>query len=80
MIQAVQVSETPSSARDFDPTEDQGLRTAWAVAWLREYQCHTRYLSLLDLEEADEVRVRSAWLDWWDATCVCREALRRLEE
>jgi hypothetical protein len=60
-------------------TEDDELRTAWAKAWLREYRCHTRYISLLTVDEAAELDLRFAWLDWWDAACVCREALRRLE-
>jgi hypothetical protein len=60
-------------------TEDHELRTAWAKAWLREYRCHTRYLSLLTVDAAAELELRFAWLDWWDAACVCREALHRLE-
>ena len=60
-------------------TEDYKLRTAWAKAWLREYRCHTRYLSLLAVDAAAELDLRFAWLHWWDATCVCREALRQLE-
>jgi hypothetical protein len=59
--------------------DDHTLRTAWAAAWLREYRCHTRYLSLLALDAGEEIELRFAWLDWWDATCVCRDALRRLE-
>jgi hypothetical protein len=59
--------------------DDHTLRTAWAAAWLREYRCHTRYLSLLALDAGEEIELRFAWLDRWKATCVCRDALRRLE-
>ena len=78
-IETLQVSVSLEPSLDFDPDEDHTLRTAWAAAWLREYRCNTRYLSLLALDAADEVEVRLAWLDWWDAACTCREALRRLE-
>lgn len=61
------------------PAEDQQLRAAWAAAWVREYRCHTRYLSLLAEDAVEELDLRFAWLEWWNATCVCREALRRLE-
>jgi hypothetical protein len=57
----------------------QPLHAAWAAAWLREYRCHTRYLSLLAQDMVEDFELRFAWLDWWNATCVCREALRRLE-
>ena len=59
--------------------EDCVLRAAWAAAALREYRCHARYISLLAREAVGELNLRFAWLEWWDATCVCREALRRLE-
>lgn len=59
--------------------EEQPLRAAWAAAWLREYRCHTRYLSLLAQDLVEDLELRFAWLDWWNAACVCREALRRLE-
>jgi hypothetical protein len=59
--------------------EDQRLRAAWGAAWLREYRCHIRYVSLLALDAVEDIEVRLAWLDWWNAACVCREALRRLE-
>lgn len=61
------------------PGGDRALRAAWAAAWLREYQCHTHYLSLLDRDEVGELELRFAWLDWWDASCVCRAAAERLE-
>jgi hypothetical protein len=64
---------------DAASTEEPSLRTAWAAAWLREYRCHTRYLSLLALDAVEEFELRFAWLDWWNATCVCRDALLRLE-
>lgn len=67
------------SAVSFKAAESERLRAAWAAAWLREYRCHTRYVSLLALDTAEELELRFAWLEWWDATCVCREALRRLE-
>jgi hypothetical protein len=66
-------------AGDFAAAEVGTLRDAWAAAWLREYRCHTRYLSLLATDSAGELELRFAWLEWWDASCVCREALRRLE-
>jgi hypothetical protein len=77
--------ETAKLAGDFGPgvdlpfPEDQALRAAWEKAWLREYRCHSRYLSLLAVDAATELQLRFAWLDWWDAACMCREALRRLE-
>jgi hypothetical protein len=80
MIETLQVSGALRSTVDFDSTEDHRLRAVWAAAWLREYRCNTRYLSLLALDATDELEMRFAWLDWWDAACVCREALRRLEE
>ena len=64
---------------DFAATEGERLRAAWTTAWLREYRCHARYISLLALDAAEELELRFAWLEWWDATCVCREALRRLD-
>jgi hypothetical protein len=62
-----------------DSGNEHSLRAAWAAAWLREYRCHTHYLALLALDAAEELELRFAWLDWWDATCVCREAAARLE-
>ena len=62
-----------------DPAQNEPLRAAWAAAWLQEYRCHVRYLSLLADDAAEELELRFAWLEWWDAACVCREALRRLE-
>ena len=69
---------TPESL-DFASAEYHRLRAAWAAAWLREYRCHVRYHSLLALDVVEELELRFAWLEWWDATCVCRETLRRLE-
>jgi hypothetical protein len=60
-------------------TDDHSLWVAWAAAWLREYECQTRYLSLLALEAAEDVELRLAWLQWWQATCDCRDASRRLD-
>ena len=65
---------------DLAPGDVEGLRAAWAAAWLREDRCETRYLCLLQAEPAEELELRFAWLEWWDATCVCREALQRLEK
>jgi hypothetical protein len=88
MQKASEAKKAPETARisgtrrpGVDPsfTEDQELRAAWAKAWLREYRCHTRYLSLLAVDTAAALELRFAWLDWWDAACVCREAARRLE-
>lgn len=62
------------------PPEDHALWEAWAEAWLREYRCHARYLSLLALDAAEECELRYAWLEWWSATCDCRDASRRLDE
>jgi hypothetical protein len=60
-------------------TEEERFRAAWAKAWLREYRCESRYQSLLGSGKAGETELRLAWLAWWDAACVCREALERLE-
>ena len=88
MQKASEAKKAPETARisgtrrpGVDPsfTEDQELRAAWAKAWLREYRCHTRYLSLLAVDAVAELELRFAWLDRWDAACVCREAARRLE-
>ena len=79
MIESYQVSGNDADPIKFAPIEDQRLRAAWAAAWLREYRCHTRYVALLALDVVEEIELRVAWLDWWDATCVCREALHRLE-
>jgi hypothetical protein len=63
-----------------DPSmEEESFRAAWAMAWLREYRCETRYQSLLGSGQAGDTELRLAWLAWWDAACVCREALERLE-
>lgn len=70
---------TLRSAVDLAAAEGEQLRAAWAAAWLREYRCHARYIALLAHEAVEELELRFAWLDWWDATCVCRDALRRLE-
>lgn len=74
------MSANARSFLDFAPAEDHRLRATWAAGWLREYRCRTRYVSLLTLDSVEELEVRFAWLDWWDATCACREALRRLED
>jgi hypothetical protein len=73
------MSPNSRATLDIASAEDHGLRAAWAAAALREYRCHARYISLLALEAAGELELRFAWLEWWDATCVCREALLRLE-
>jgi hypothetical protein len=79
MVNGDQVLGNLRSAVDFAAAEVERLHAAWAAAWLREYRCQTRYISLLEVEAAEELELRFAWLEWWDATCVCREALRRLE-
>ena len=79
MLEAARNAGNFRSGLDQSSSEDYELRTAWAKAWLREYRCHTRYLSLIAVDAAAEIELRFAWLDWWDAACVCREALRRLE-
>jgi hypothetical protein len=79
MTDSLQGSGAYTDLVDAASTEEPSLRTAWAVAWLREYRCHTRYLSLLALDAVEEFELRFAWLDWWNATCVCRDALLRLE-
>jgi hypothetical protein len=68
-----------SDATNVPDTTEHELRAAWSKAWLREYRCHNRYLSLLAIDAPTELELRFAWLDWWDAACVCREAFRRLE-
>jgi hypothetical protein len=79
MVEANGMFGSLRSAVSFAASESERLRAAWAAAWLREYRCRTRYVSLLALDAAEELELRFAWLEWWDATCVCREALRRLE-
>jgi hypothetical protein len=79
MVNADGILENFRSAVDFATAEVARLRAAWAAAWLREYRCQTRYFSLLEVDAAEELELRFAWLEWWDAACVCREALRRLE-
>jgi hypothetical protein len=37
-------------------------------------------VELHDLDAGEELELRFAWLDWWDANCAGREALRRLDE
>lgn len=64
---------------DFLYREHDPLRDAWAAAWLREYQCHTRYLALLAMDNAEDRELRLAWLHWWHAARACREALAHLE-
>lgn len=56
------------------------LWVAWEEAWLREYRCYARYLSLLALDGTEDVELASAWLEWWNATCDCRDASRRLDD
>jgi hypothetical protein len=73
------MSGNDADSMKFAPLEEQRLRAAWAAAWLREYRCQTRYVALLALDAVEDLELRLAWLDWWNATCVCREALRRLE-
>jgi hypothetical protein len=79
MIDSGQTPGTHPAPANGACAEEQPLHAAWAVAWLREYRCHTRYLSLLAQDLVEDLELRFAWLDWWNATCVCREALRRLE-
>lgn len=79
MIESFQLYSAPAAAADLPTAEDHRLRSAWAAAWLREYRCHTRYLSLLALDAVEDLELRLAWLDWWNATCICEEASRRLE-
>ena len=79
MIESYQVPGNDANPITLAPMEEQRLRAAWAAAWLREYRCHARYIALLALDAVGEIELRLAWLDWWNATCVCREALRRLE-
>jgi hypothetical protein len=79
MTDPLQMSGVRAAAVDAVPAEDHTLRVAWEAAWLQEYRCHMRYLSLLALDAAEDCELRFAWLDWWNATCVCRDALRRLE-
>jgi hypothetical protein len=79
MVDADRILGNFRSAVDFAATEVGRLRAAWAAAWLREYRCQTRYIALLEVDAAEELELRFAWLEWWDAACVCREALRRLE-
>jgi hypothetical protein len=79
MIESPQTLRTRAAPINVASAEEQPLRAAWAAAWLREYRCHTRYLSLLAQDIVEDFELRFAWLDWWNATCVCREALRRLE-
>ncbi|HEY6456248.1 MAG TPA: hypothetical protein VIY90_13325 [Steroidobacteraceae bacterium] len=79
MIDALQSSGDQSVLIDVASAEAHTLRAAWAAAWLREYRCYSRYLALLAVDAVEETELRFAWLDWWDATCVCRDALQRLE-
>lgn len=79
MIDSCQTPGTRPAPVNGATAEEQPLRAAWAAAWLREYRCHTRYLSLLAQDIVEDLELRFAWLDWWNAACVCREALRRLE-
>jgi hypothetical protein len=76
-------SEEPSDNfggdRDITTTEEHGLRAAWERAWLREFRCYTRYLALVAMEDDEKLAIQFAWLEWWDAASVCREAARRLE-
>jgi hypothetical protein len=65
------------SALDLAAVEVERLRAAWAEARLREYRCQVRYIALVQVEAAKELELRFAWLEWWDAACVCRDALRR---
>jgi hypothetical protein len=79
MNDSFQVRRSHNAEVEVATAEDHGLRSAWGAAWLREYRCHTHYRSLLALEAVEELELRLAWLDWWNATCLCRDALRRLE-
>jgi hypothetical protein len=76
---ADRIRGNPRIAVDLAVDEEERLRAAWAAAWLREYRCHARYISLLTVDAAEELELRFAWLEWWDAACMCRDALRRLE-
>ena len=80
MIEAARMAGIFRCNEDFDSTEDPSLRAAWSAAWLHEHRAHVRYRSLLATDAAEEIELRFAWLAWWDAACVCREALRRLED
>jgi hypothetical protein len=79
MLIADRIRGNFQTAVDLAVGEEERLRAAWAAAWLREYRCHARYISLLTVDAAEELELRFAWLEWWDAACVCRDALRRLE-
>ena len=79
MVIADRIRGNFRTAVDLAVAEEERLRAAWAAAWLREHRCHARYISLLAVDAAEELELRFAWLEWWDATCVCRDALRRLE-
>jgi len=79
MVIADRIVGSFRTAVDLAVAEEERLRAAWAAAWLREYRCHARYISLLALDAVEELELRFAWLEWWDATCVCRDALQRLE-
>jgi hypothetical protein len=68
-----------SDAANTSQIEDHRRWTAWTEAWLREYRCRTRYLALLAMDAAEELELRFAWLEWWDAECVCREASLQLD-
>jgi hypothetical protein len=59
--------------------QEETIRAAWAMAWLREYRGQSRYQSLLRSEEAGDTELRFAWLEWWNAACACREASKRLD-
>lgn len=79
MAESVEWHGVPAAPADVASAEEHPLRSAWAAAWLREYRCHARYAALLALDAVEEFELRFAWLDWWHATCACREALRRYE-
>jgi len=79
MTEGDRLPGNPRNTLNFGAAEAHRLRTAWAAAWLREYRCESRYIALLETDAAEELELRFAWLEWWDAACTCREALRRLE-
>jgi hypothetical protein len=79
MTETEKNSANLGDTRDLASAEDLQLRAAWEKAWLSEYRCYTRYLALVAMDDARELDIQFAWLEWWDSTCVCREAARRLE-
>ncbi len=84
---ATRCGSTPAEPRGADtdnraPTTvaDVSPLTRWAHAWLLEYRSHVRYLELLSSLAVDEMQLRLAWLEWWRASCKCREADSDLDD